>query len=85
MTLPAVTGGNLSSVAANACRAATARQTGLPISDVAIFDVTESEAGVDVMATVARADAPDHAPWVHQSSADGRMAGVTDAGSEGSK
>ena len=78
--MPAVTGGNLTSVAANACRAAVARQTGRPVSDVAVFDVAESEAGVGVMATVAGADAP----WACQSSADGRVAGVMYTGSEGS-
>ncbi|CAN1574902.1 hypothetical protein MCELHM10_03673 [Paracoccaceae bacterium] len=80
MPMPAVTGGNLTSVAANACRLAIARQTGRPISEVAVFDVAESEAGVGVMATVAGADAP----WACQSSPDGRVAGVTYTGSEGS-
>ena len=80
MATPAMTGGNLNSVAANACRAAIAKQTGRPVSDVAVFDVAESEAGVGVMATVAGADAP----WACQSSPDGRVAGVTYTGSEGS-
>jgi hypothetical protein len=80
MPMPAVTGGNLTSVAANACRSAIARQTGRPVSDVAVFDVAESEAGVGVMATVAGAEAP----WACQSSPDGRVAGVTYTGSEGS-
>jgi hypothetical protein len=80
MPMPAVTGGNLTSVAANACRSAIARQTGQPVSDVAVFDVAESEAGVGVMATVAGAEAP----WACQSSPDGRVAGVTYTGSEGS-
>jgi hypothetical protein len=80
MVQPPVTGGNLNSVAANACRAAIAGQTGRPISDVAVFDVAESEAGVGVMATVAGAEAP----WACQSSPDGRVAGVTYTGSEGS-
>jgi hypothetical protein len=80
MPMPAVTGGNLTSVAANACRSAIARQTGRPTSDVAVFDVAESEAGVGVMATVAGAEAP----WACQSSPDGRVAGVTYTGSEGS-
>jgi hypothetical protein len=77
--MPAVTGGNLSSVAANACRAAIASQAGRPISDVAVFDVAESEAGVGVMATVAGAEAP----WACQSSPSGQVAGVTYTGSEG--
>jgi hypothetical protein len=76
MPMPEVTGGNLSSVAANACRAAIANQAGRPISDVAVFDVAESEAGVGVMATVAGAEAP----WACQSSPDGRVAGVTYTG-----
>ena len=80
MPMPAVTGGNLTSVAANACRSAIARQTGRPVSDVAVFDVAESEAGVGVMATVAGAEAP----WACQSSPEGRVAGVTYTGSEGS-
>lgn len=80
MPLPAVTGGNLTSVAANACRAAIAQQTGRSVSDVAVFDVAESEAGVGVMATVAGAEAP----WACQSSPDGRVAGVSYTGSEGS-
>jgi hypothetical protein len=79
MPMPAMTGGNLSSVAANACRAAIAAQTGRPISDVAVFDVAESEAGVGVLATVAGAEAP----WACQSSPSGQVAGVTYTGSEG--
>jgi hypothetical protein len=78
--MPATTGGNLASVAANACKAAIAQQTGRPISDVAVFDVAESEAGVGVMATVAGAEAP----WACQSSPDGKVAGVSYTGSEGS-
>ncbi len=80
MPMPATTGGNLASVAANACKAAIAQQTGRPISDVAVFDVAESEAGVGVMATVAGAEAP----WACQSSPDGKVAGVSYTGSEGS-
>lgn len=80
MPILAMTGGNLNSVAANACRTAIAAQTGRPASDVAVFDVAESEAGVGVMATVAGAEAP----WACQSSPDGRVAGVTYTGNEGS-
>ena len=80
MLMPAVTGGNLASVAANACRSAIANQSGRQISDVAVFDVAGSEAGVGVMATVAGAEAP----WARQSSPDGRVAGVTYTGTEGS-
>jgi hypothetical protein len=74
--MPAVTGGDLSSVAANACRTAIARQAGRSVGDVAVFDVAESEAGVGVMATVAGAAAP----WACQSSKDGRVAGVAYTG-----
>lgn len=77
MPMPTMTGGNLNSVAANACRAAIARQAGRAVSDVAVFDVAESEAGVGVMATVAGAEAP----WACQSSPDGRVAGVSYTGS----
>lgn len=77
LVTPAVTGGNLTSVAANACRTAIANQAGRPVSDVAVFDVAESEAGVGVMATVAGADAP----WTCQASPDGRVAGVAYTGS----
>jgi hypothetical protein len=74
--MPAATGGDLSSVAARACRAAIARETGRPVSDVAVYDVAESEAGVGVMATVAGAEKP----WACQSSKDGRVAGVAYTG-----
>ncbi|WP_088651629.1 hypothetical protein [Marinibacterium profundimaris] len=77
---PAVTGGDLNSTAANACRAAIARETGLSVSDVAVFDVVEGEAGVGVRATVAGADAP----WSCESSPSGQVAGVMYTGNEGS-
>lgn len=51
--MPAVTGGDLTSVAANACRTAIARQAGKSVADVAVFDAASAEAGVGVMATVA--------------------------------
>ncbi|MEY4870901.1 MAG: hypothetical protein RLZZ563_231 [Pseudomonadota bacterium] len=79
MPMPAMTGGNLNSVAANACKSAIAAQTGRSVSDVAVFDVAESEAGVGVLATVAGAEAP----WACQSSPSGQVAGVTYTGSEG--
>jgi hypothetical protein len=79
LVTPSVTGGNLTSAAATACRAAIANQAGRPVSDVAVFDVAESEAGVGVMATVAGAEAP----WACQSSPEGQVAGVTYTGSEG--
>jgi len=74
--MPAVTGGDLTSVAANACRAAIARQAGRSVSDVAVFDAASAEAGVGVMATVAGYDAP----WACQSSPEGRVAGVSYTG-----
>jgi hypothetical protein len=77
--LPTQTGGDLNSVAANACRTAIANATNRPVSDVAVFDVAESEAGVGVLATVAGADAP----WSCQSSPQGQVAGVAFTGSEG--
>ncbi|MGS4947900.1 hypothetical protein ACVDG3_20725 [Meridianimarinicoccus sp. RP-17] len=77
---PAVAGGDLNSTAANACRAAIAQETGRPVSDVAVFDVVEGEAGIGVRATVAGADAP----WSCQSSPSGQVAGVMYTGSEGS-
>jgi len=69
---PPATGGNLNSVAAQACRAAIAQQTGKSIADVAVFDVVEAEAGVGVQATVAGAERP----WSCQSSPTGQVAGV---------
>lgn len=54
----AVTGGDLTGTTATNCRAAIARQTNLSVGDVAIFDVSESEAGNTARATVAGADAP---------------------------
>jgi hypothetical protein len=76
---PPMTGGDLDSVAANACRAAIAQTANIPVSDVAVFDVAEAEAGVGVRATVAGADEP----WACQSSPSGVVAGVSYTGSEG--
>ena len=78
-TNPPVTGGDLDSVAAQACRAAIAKETGRSVSDVAVFDVAEGEAGVGVRATVAGAEAP----WSCLSSPSGQVAGVSYTGSEG--
>jgi len=55
---PAVTGGDLTGAPARACRTAIAKKTGHPASDVAVFDVAESQAGITVEASVAGADAP---------------------------
>jgi len=76
---PPVPGDNLTSPAAVACRAAIAKQTGRPVSDVDVFDVAESEAGVGVMASVVDAEKP----WSCQASPGGRVAGVMYTGSEG--
>lgn len=66
-----VAGGDPSSPAAVACRAAIARQVGVSPADVA-----DSEAGVGVQANVAGAEAP----WSCRA---GRVQGVMYAGSEG--
>lgn len=79
METTAVTGGDLTGVPARACRAAIAKQTGLSTSDVAVFDVTESEAGITVEATVAGAEAP----WRCYTDRSGRVSGVMYTGSEG--
>lgn len=75
----ALTGGDFTSPAAVACRAAIAAEVGVPASDVAVFDVAESEAGVGVQATVAGAEAP----WSCLADADGRVQGVSYTGTEG--
>jgi hypothetical protein len=76
----ALTGGDFTSPAAVACRAAIASEVGVPVSDVAVFDVADSEAGVGVQASVAGADAP----WSCLADAAGRVQGITYTGSEGS-
>jgi hypothetical protein len=76
----ALTGGDFTSPAAVACRSAIASEVGVPVSDVAVFDVADSEAGVGVQATVAGADAP----WSCLADAGGRVQGITYTGSEGS-
>ncbi|WP_052649715.1 hypothetical protein [Paracoccus sp. PAMC 22219] len=75
----AVIGGDLTGPAATACRAAIAAQVGKSQSDVAVFDVAESEAGIGVQATVAGAEAP----WACQTDAAFRVQGVMYTGSEG--
>lgn len=74
-----VTGGALSSPAARACRAAIAKQVGVPVEDVAVFDVAESEAGIGVRATVVGAEAP----WSCLADAEGGVQGVMYTGDEG--
>jgi hypothetical protein len=76
---PAVTGGDLTGVPARACRTAIAKQTGKSASDVAVFDVAESEAGITVEATVAGAEAP----WRCYTDRSGRVNNVMYTGSEG--
>jgi hypothetical protein len=71
-----VTGGDLTGVTATNCRAAIARQTNLSVSDVAIFDVVESEAGNVVQASVAGADQP----WICRTDRDGRVGQVMYSG-----
>jgi hypothetical protein len=65
----AVTGGDLTGVTATNCRAAIARQTNLTTSDVAIFDVSESEAGNVAQASVVGADGP----WICRTDRNGRV------------
>lgn len=74
-----VAGGDPSSPAAVACRAAIARQVGVSTADVAVFDVADSEAGVGVQANVAGAEAP----WSCRADRAGRVQGVMYTGSEG--
>lgn len=62
-----------------ACRAANAQTTGRPASDVALFDYLFSEAGTQIQATVAGAEAL----WRCISSNGGVVAEVTYTGSKG--
>jgi hypothetical protein len=64
--------------AAQACRAAIASQMGLAVAEVAIRDVTRSEAGVGVRATVDGADAP----WECMTDPEGQIQAVTFIGVE---
>jgi hypothetical protein len=52
---------------------------GRSVSDVAVFDVNESEAGITVEATVAGAEAP----WRCTTDGSGRVSSVMYTGSEG--
>ncbi|CRI66277.1 hypothetical protein THIOKS12720003 [Thiocapsa sp. KS1] len=76
---PVVTGGDLAGVPARACQAAIAKKMGRSASDVAVFDVAESEAGITVEATVAGAEAP----WRCYTDRSGRVSNVMYTGSEG--
>jgi glucose/arabinose dehydrogenase len=76
---PAVTAGDLSGVPARACRAAIAKTMNRPVSDVAVFDVAESQAGITVQATVTGAQAP----WRCTTDGSGRVGNVMYTGSEG--
>lgn len=76
---PVVTGGDLTGVPARACRTAIAKKMGRPASDVAVFDVAESQAGITVEATVAGAEAP----WRCYTDRSGRVSNVMYTGSEG--
>jgi hypothetical protein len=77
MTEPvAVTGGDLTGTTATNCRAAIAREMNRNISDVAIFDVVESEAGNVVQASVAGADAP----WICRTDRNGVVGQVMYSG-----
>ena len=72
----AMTGGNLTGTTATNCRAAIAREMNRNISDVAIFDVSESEAGNVAQASVAGADAP----WICRTDRNGRVSQVMYSG-----
>lgn len=74
-----VTGGDLTGAPARACQAAIAKQMGRSVSDVAVFDVKESEVGITVEATVAGAEAP----WRCTTDRSGRVSNVMYTGSEG--
>ncbi len=75
---PSATVRNAGLPAAQACRAAIAGQMGLAVAEVAIRDVTRSEAGVGVRATVDGADAP----WECLTDPEGLIQGVTFTGVE---
>jgi len=79
METPATTGGDLTGTPARACRAAIAKEMNRPVSDVAVFDVAESEAGITVEASVAGAEAP----WRCITDSVGRVSSVMYTGSEG--
>lgn len=77
MTEPvAVTGGNLTGTSATNCRAAIAREMNRNVSDVVIFDVSESEAGNVALASVAGAEAP----WICRTDRNGVVGQVMYSG-----
>jgi hypothetical protein len=77
MTEPvAVTGGNLTGTTATNCRAAIAREMNRNVSDVAIFDVVESEAGNVAQASVGGAEAP----WICRTDRNGVVSQVMYSG-----
>ena len=61
------------------CVAAIAKQVGVSTKDVAVFDYQYSEAGTQIQASVAGAEAP----WRCLSANDGTVAEVSYTGSEG--
>lgn len=78
-TTLAPTAADRSSPAYIACVAAIAAETGRSQADVAVFDYAFSEAGTQVTATVAGAEAP----WSCVASNNGTVQGVMYTGSEG--
>ena len=76
---PAATDGDLAGVPARACRAAIAKTMNRPESDVTVFAVTESAAGIQVEASVVGAEAP----WRCTTDGSGRVGNVMYTGSEG--
>jgi hypothetical protein len=72
----AVTGGNLTGTTATNCRAAIAQAMNRNISDVVIFDVSESEAGNVAQASVAGADQP----WICRTDRNGVVGQVMYSG-----
>lgn len=74
-----MTGGDLTGATATVCRSAIARETNNSVMDVAVFDVSESEAGNTVQATVAGGQDP----WICRTDRNNRVLQVTYSGSEG--
>ena len=79
VTTMAPTAADRSSPAYRACVAAIAAQTGRSQADVAVYDYLFSEAGTQVSATVAGAEAP----WRCLAANDGTVEEVAYTGSEG--
>lgn len=76
METATVTGGNLTGTTATNCRAAIAREMNRNVSDVAIFDVVESEAGNVAQASVAGAEQP----WICRTDRNGVVSQVMYSG-----